>query len=716
MTGEKLDEKEIFNVAREIESPAARAEYLRHACGGDAHWIERVQTLLRGYEEHASFLESPPVAVDARRVAMAEEPIAEQLGTVIGPYTLLQQIGEGGMGVVFLAEQTRPVHRTVALKIIKPGMDTRQVIARFEAERQALALMDHPSIARIFDAGATESGRPFFVMELVKGVPITEYCDECNLTTRERLQLFVTVCHAVQHAHQKAVIHRDLKPSNILVAIQDGHPAPKIIDFGVAKSLNQQLSENTFPTGFGQFIGTPLYMSPEQAELSRMGADTRSDIYSLGVLLYELLTGTTPFGKDRLHGATFDEMQRILREEDPPRPSARIRTLAADALSTVVERRRTEPRRLIQAVRGELDWIVMKCLDKDRNRRYATAAELGADVSRYLHNEPITAAAPSRFYRAGKFIRRNKLPVAAAAAIVLGLVAGSIGMVVGLVSQSRQRAEARFNLATSLHSQGRYREAETLYRKGIESAGSGSAEDRQRSARMLLRLAEVVNGQGNPTEAEQLFREAIGAYRANFPANDSNIAHALITFALFLRAHHRFDEAETHFREAYDIRRHVVPVDPRATGESATHLANVLVTLRRYEEAEPIAREAISQHRAANPVDFIAVALAQLELGRDLIALRRFPDAEREVLSAERVLAKTDFFHAGILAPISLYTAWDRAQPGKGYDAKAHEWMRKLVGTYIRLDELPPSRSDSHHTDDSGTPPSTENRGSKPGR
>jgi serine/threonine protein kinase len=710
MTDEKLNEKEIFNAAREIESPEARAEYLHRACGGDADWIERFRTLLRGFEEHASFLESPPAAIGAQHAAMAEEPIAEQLGTVIGPYTLLQQIGEGGMGVVFLAEQARPVQRTVALKIIKPGMDTRQVISRFEAERQALALMDHPNIAKVFDAGATESGRPYFVMELVKGVPITDYCDECNLTTRERLQLFVTVCHAVQHAHQKAVIHRDLKPSNILVAMQDGHPAPKIIDFGVAKSLNHQLTENTVATGFGQFIGTPLYMSPEQAELSRMGADTRSDIYSLGVLLYELLTGTTPFGKDRLHSATFDELQRILREEDPPRPSARIRTLAADALSTVVERRRTEPRRLLQAVRGELDWIVMKCLDKDRNRRYATAAELAADVSRYLHHEPITAAAPSRFYRAGKFIRRNKLPASAAAAVFLGLVAGTIGMVVGLISQSRQRAEARLNLAASLHSQGRYSESEALYREGIESASNGLAEDRQRSARTLLRLAEVVNDQGNPKEAERFFREALAAYRADFPADDPNIAHALITFALFLRAHYRFDEAETHFREAYEIRCHAVPVDHRAAGESATHLANVLITLRRYEEAEEVARKAISEHRAAMPIDFIAVALAQLELGRDLIALRRFPEAEREVLSAERVLAQTDFFHAGILAPISLYTAWDRAQPGMGYDAKAHEWMRKLVGTYIRLDELPPPKSDSRHADDSATPLTIEDR------
>ena len=279
--------------------------------------------------------------------------------------------------MVFLAEQERPVRRRVALKVIKPGMDTREVIARFEAERQALAMMDHPNIAKVHDAGATENGRPYFVMELVQGVPITEYCDQCNLTTRERLELFITVCQAVQHAHQKGVIHRDIKPTNVLVAMQDGRPAPKIIDFGVAKAIDQRLTEHTLMTAFAQMVGTPLYMSPEQAELSPLGVDTRSDIYSLGVLLYELLTGTTPFDKDRLHAASYDELRRIIREEEPPRPSARISTLAADLATTVAEHRRTDARRLRQTVRGELDWIVMKCLEKDRNRRYETRQQPG---------------------------------------------------------------------------------------------------------------------------------------------------------------------------------------------------------------------------------------------------------------------------------------------------------------------------------------------------
>ena len=309
---------------------------------------------------------------------------------------------------MFMAEQERPVRRTVALKIIKPGMDTRQVIARFEAERQALAMMDHPNIAKVLDAGATENGRPYFVMELVQGVPITEYCDQCNLTTRERLELFVTVCQAVQHAHQKGIIHRDIKPTNVLVAMQDGRPVPKIIDFGVAKAIDQRLTEHTLTTAFAQMVGTPLYMSPEQAELSPLGVDTRSDIYSLGVLLYELLTGTTPFDKDRLHAASYDELRRIIREEEPPRPSARISTLAADLATTVAEHRRTDARRLQQTVRGELDWIVMKCLEKDRNRRYETANSLARDIERYLHDEPVQACPPSAAYRLRKFARRHR--------------------------------------------------------------------------------------------------------------------------------------------------------------------------------------------------------------------------------------------------------------------------------------------------------------------
>jgi serine/threonine protein kinase len=354
----------IFLAALELH-PDQRAAYLNEACGHDPELRARVERLLDAQSHGASFLESPAPELGV----ITGRSVVEQVGTEIGPYKLLEQIGEGGFGVVFLAEQERPVRRRVALKIIKPGMDTRQVIARFEAERQVLALMDHANIAKVFDAGATETGRPYFVMELVQGVPVTEYCDQCNHTTRERLDLFITVCNAVQHAHQKGIIHRDLKPTNVLVALQDGRPEPKIIDFGVAKAVGQRLTEHTLTTAFAQMVGSPLYMSPEQAELSPLGVDTRSDIYSLGVMLYELLTGTTPFDKETLYAVPHDELRRIIREDEPPRPSARISTFAADKGSTIAENRRTDARRLSQQVRGELDWIVMKCLEKDRNRR-----------------------------------------------------------------------------------------------------------------------------------------------------------------------------------------------------------------------------------------------------------------------------------------------------------------------------------------------------------
>jgi serine/threonine protein kinase/tetratricopeptide (TPR) repeat protein len=383
------------------------------------------------------------------RQSALDQSIAEGPGTVIGLYKLLEQIGEGGFGMVFLADQDRPLKRKVALKIIKPGMDTRQVITRFAAERQALAMMDHPNIAKVHDAGATENGRPYFVMELVQGVPITEYCDKCHLSIRERLQLFVTVCEAMQHAHQKGVIHRDIKPTNVLVAIQDGQPTPKVIDFGVAKAINQQLTEQTLATGFSQMIGTPLYMSPEQAELSPLGVDTRSDIYSLGVLLYELLTGATPFEKDRLHAASYDELRRIIREEEPPRPSARLSTLAADVATTVAERRRTDVRRLRDIVRGELDWIVMKCLEKDRNRRYDSSSNLALDVTRYLLDEPVQAFPPTPAYRLRKFARRYRTALSMAIAVIslliLGIVASTWHMV--RATRAEQRAETTRRLA-----------------------------------------------------------------------------------------------------------------------------------------------------------------------------------------------------------------------------------------------------------------------------
>src|SRR5262245_31952226 len=350
----------LFAQAIAIDSAEQRAEFLDDSCGSDPALRREVEGLVRDYFRAGAFLERPAACI----AATADAPVCERPGTVIGPYKLMEQIGEGGFGMVFVAEQQYPVRRRVALKVIKPGMDSRQVVARFEAERQALALMDHPNIARVFDGGATESGRPYFVMELVRGAPIPTFCDAGRLTTRDRLGLFVSVCSAVQHAHQKGVIHRDLKPSNVLVMSHDGTPVVKVIDFGVAKAIGQQLTEKTLYTQFTQMVGTPLYMSPEQAGQSGLDVDTRSDIYALGVLLYELLTGTTPLDKERLKEASYDEMRRIIREEEPPKPSMRISTLG-QAATTISTQRQSDPKRLNQLLRGELDWIVMKALEKD---------------------------------------------------------------------------------------------------------------------------------------------------------------------------------------------------------------------------------------------------------------------------------------------------------------------------------------------------------------
>jgi eukaryotic-like serine/threonine-protein kinase len=438
-----MSEREIFDAALAIADPAGRAAYLDQACGGDPALREHVEDLLGLHGQLGSFLERPAAPLAAATVA--EPSVSEGPGTVIGPYKLLEQIGEGGFGVVFMAEQHRPVRRKVALKVLKPGMDTRQVVARFEAERQALALMDHPNIAKVHDGGATPSGRPYFVMELVKGAPITDFCDRHHLTPRERLELFVPVCLAVQHAHQKGIIHRDLKPSNVLVTVHDTTPVVKVIDFGVAKALGQELTDKTLFTGFAQLVGTPLYMSPEQAGQSGLDIDTRSDIYSLGVLLYELLTGTTPFDQERLKQAGYDELRRIIREEEPAKPSTRISTLG-QAGATVSANRRSDPRRLSRLFRGELDWVVMKALEKDRNRRYESAGAFAADVQRYLHDEPVLACPPSAWYRLRKFARRNKAALATAVAVALAVlvavaVLATSAVLIAHEQQARQTAQ-----------------------------------------------------------------------------------------------------------------------------------------------------------------------------------------------------------------------------------------------------------------------------------
>ena len=423
--------RDIFLDALDV-TPPERAAFVVAACAGDALLRERVEDLLREQEEVGTFLETPAHAGPRSTIRLGTSgdadrtaALTEKPGDRIGRYKLLQKIGEGGCGVVYMAEQEEPVRRRVALKIIKMGMDTKSVIARFEAERQALALMEHPNIAKVFDAGATETGRPYFVMELVRGIKITEYCDQNHLPTAERLSLFMRTCQAIQHAHQKGIIHRDIKPSNILVTLHDGVPVPKVIDFGIAKATEQRLTEKTLFTEFTAFIGTPAYMSPEQAEMSGLDIDTRSDIYSLGVLLYELLTGKTPFDAETLFRAGLDECRRTIREQEPVRPSTRVATLLQADLTTTASQRRTDAPKLVHLLRGDLDWIVMKCLEKDRTRRYDAANDVAADVRRYLENDPVLARPPSNVYRLKKLLTRHRGAVAATAAIAVTLVLGA---------------------------------------------------------------------------------------------------------------------------------------------------------------------------------------------------------------------------------------------------------------------------------------------------
>jgi hypothetical protein len=435
-----LTERSLFLDLLEMDDPAKRSAYLEQACAGSPELRSQVEQLLSAHDMAGKFMERPAMALVG--IEGGESRVSEGPGSMIGTYKLLEQIGEGGFGVVFMAEQQRPVRRQVAIKVLKAGMDTRQVVARFEAERQALALMSHPGIAQVLDGGETGSGRPFFVMELVRGTPITDFCSQSVSSIVERLELFLQVCQAVQHAHQKGIIHRDLKPSNLLVTMHDTTPVVKVIDFGIAKAMGQPLTDKTLFTNFAHLIGTPTYMSPEQAQMSGLDIDTRTDVYSLGVLLYELLTGTTPFERERLGALAYDEIRRIIREEEPPRPSTRMST-QRPAVATVLARQRGENRGLIQSCRGELDWIVMQALEKDRSRRYDSVGAFAADVQHYLRDEPVQACPPSRWYRLRKLARRNKPAFFAGSGLAAVVLLAVAGLAVSNVRVSREQVRTR---------------------------------------------------------------------------------------------------------------------------------------------------------------------------------------------------------------------------------------------------------------------------------
>jgi serine/threonine protein kinase/WD40 repeat protein len=532
-TGSGSSERKLFFEALEKSAGKERAAFLDDACGNNPDLRWRLEALVQRFETLGTYLEEPAVSApdsyhravpisNSSTETVPAENLTEKVGDRIGRYKLLVRIGEGGCGVVYMAEQEEPVRRRVALKVIKVGMDTKNVIARFEAERQALALMDHPNIAKVLDAGATATGRPYFVMELVRGSKITDYCDENNLPTRHRLELFSQVCLAIQHAHQKGIIHRDIKPSNILVSLHDGVSVPKIIDFGIAKATTQQrLTEKTLFTQFEQFLGTPAYMSPEQAEMGGLDIDTRTDIYSLGVLLYELLTGKTPFDSEQLLDAGLDEMRRTIREDEPVPPSTRLISMLASELTTTAKRRAAEPQKLIHGLRGDLDWIVMKALEKDRTRRYDTVNGLAKDLQRHLNNEPVIARPPSRLYRLHKLARRNKLAFASAAAVVAALISGTVTSTWQAARATTASKEALVNAqkakqAQASESAARAQAEQNLYDSLLREASAARVARRysyrERVFELLQRARKLHNDEKDPLELRCEASQCLGDF------------------------------------------------------------------------------------------------------------------------------------------------------------------------------------------------------------
>lgn len=696
MAGKDRDIESIFHEAGLIYDSVQRAAFLDKACAGDEALRARVETLLAAEPELADFLEGEthesPVGgrAGSSSAPKASSECFEEPGSMIGRYKLLERIGEGGFGVVYMAEQEKPVRRRVALKIIKLGMDTRQVIARFEQERQALAIMDHPNIAKVLDGGATETGRPYFVMELVKGVPITNYCDANGLTPHQRLELFVSVCRAVQHAHQKGIIHRDIKPSNVLVTRHDEKPVVKVIDFGIAKATGGQLTDKTLFTEFRQLIGTPAYMSPEQAGLSDLDIDTRTDIYSLGVLLYELLTGTTPFDLRTLLGAGFAEIQRMIRESEPPKPSTRLSTMK-DELPSVAAKRKIEPARLTKLVRGDLDWIVMKALEKDRTRRYDTANGLAMDIERYLRDEPVLASPPSAAYRVRKFARRNRGGVIAGTLVAAALVLGVIGTTWGMVwaMRERTRAEDQARLATAAAA------AEAIAKDSAlaaEAEASSRAEELQRvtefqasqledidTEQMGVHLRDSILEQRKATLAakgsdaaaieeglvhlksefagvnfttvalasleENIFKRALAAIDTTF-ADQLRLKAALLqTTASTMMNLGLLDAASAPQAEALRLRRMLLGDDHRETVLSLNQMGMLLKAQGRFAEAEEAYRSAMDASRRVLGPDDPDAYRAVSNMSVLLVSQGRFEKAEvlaREALEGYRRLLGDD--------------------------------------------------------------------------
>ena len=647
----------LFDEAVKL-SPGERPAFLEAACGSDLDLRDRVAALLDAGDQSEDFLNKPLLSraralfrqgIENLPPGTASQPPAggDDDSTLtaaasgrpageIGPYRLLERIGEGGMGEVWLAEQSGPIRRRVALKLIKAGMDTRQVIARFEAERQALALMEHPAIARVYEAGETPRGLPFFAMEHIQGEPITVYADRHRLTMPERLALFARVCEGVQHAHQKGIIHRDLKPSNVLVTIVGNEPMPKIIDFGVAKATAQRLTEKTMFTEMGVLLGTPEYMSPEQAEMTGLDVDTRTDVYALGAILYELLTGALPFEPKDLRRAGYDEIRRRIREVNPPRPSTRVRTLG-ERSTEAARNRRTEPHRLVSRLKGDLDWIVMKALEKDRTRRYGGPSDLAADLARHLGHEPVLAGPPGAIYRTGKFVRRHRLSVAAATLVLAGVVAFGVTMALQAraIARERDRAERASNFLLNLFKVDDFRQAnaDSVTAREILDRGASRVEkqlgkDPLLQARLMTILGEVYVYLGVWSEAEKLLRKADAMNTRTLGADAEGTLHPRLQLAMTLANQGRHKEAEAIDAALVETWRRLKGPEHRSTLMALFRLGVDYQMQGRLEEAERVAREVLAAQKRVLGDEQTDTLWSEVNLGVVLQGLGRPAEAE----------------------------------------------------------------------------------------